>query len=147
MILDVPVVLQTGDEDCGKAAAKAVFRYHGRRMPDPSPLGIPCPIDGTPPGVLEPLFRSAGFHVEAGNSRLATLKHHADGGRPAVVLVEMYGDSHWVVFRGKRQRRVYLMDPTAGPTDMTAAKFESIWRGTSRHGDLYDQWAIVVTPK
>jgi ABC-type bacteriocin/lantibiotic exporter with double-glycine peptidase domain len=143
VILDVPVVLQTSGYDCGTAAARAVFRFHGRQLPDLSALGVPSPIDGTDPRVLEAVCRRAGFGVESGESRLDTLRHHVREGRPAQVLVQRDGCGHWAVVCGVARGRVHLMDPSSGPAVLPVAQFEASWRDVCRDGTLYYRWAVV----
>lgn len=144
MILPVPIVIQTAEYDCGTTAAKAVFRYYNRRLPDLEKVGVPCPIDGTDPRTMESLIRRAGFGVEAGETRISTLRHHTREGRPAIALVQKDGVGHWVVVCGVERGRVHLMDPYVGQASERVNVFEARWRDVCRDGSPYFQWALVV---
>lgn len=146
MILEVPAVRQKKDYDCGTAAARAVFRFHGKSFPDLSELGVPSPIDGTDPRVLEAIIRRAGLGVESGESRVATLRHHTREGRPALVLIQDHGGGHWAVVCGVERGRVHLMDPSVGPRAIPVAEFEAAWLDVCRDGTLYHCWAVVPSP-
>ncbi len=62
---------------------------------------------------------SAGFRAEM--SDLATLKE------PGIVPIEYAGFKHFVVFRGLRDGRVYLADPSMGHITFPAEEFAKLW--------------------
>src|SRR5262249_4631145 len=57
--------------------------------------------------------------------------------RPALVLIEPYGYSHFAVLRGVRGDRVYLADPARGNVRTSAARFLRNWLGADGLGIVF----------
>jgi predicted double-glycine peptidase len=139
-LIDLPVRLQSDNFSCGAAVFRCVTAYwegRGRRMKS-------HPHYGTHPDVLELAFHAAGYHVLAGGMDLEQLKFTTGRGWPVVCLVKADGEGHWVAVRGVRRNRVYLMDPSDGLTDVSAADWLAGWSDYDRRGTVFRQYGLAV---
>jgi ABC-type bacteriocin/lantibiotic exporter with double-glycine peptidase domain len=142
VILDLPTRLMESDHDCGRACARSVLAFHGRR-------GVECfqvdPLDGIDPGALERAYRSLGLPVIAGNFDLDSLRHFTRAGWPVQVAIQSGGDGHWVVVKGVSRNRVHVMDPEKdGRQFYTSGEFLDLWSDGTRHGASFVRWGLAV---
>lgn len=143
-MLTLPSLYQKSGHDCGQAAARVVYRYHGLRKADP-PKG--SELDGTHPAEMERAFRNAGLCVQSGEMAPADLRHHTRLGRPVVCLVtESDGEGHWVVVGGLVRGRVRFHCPTRGACAEPVAAFAARWHDSDRVAVRYERWGIAVWP-
>ena len=142
-VLDVPVLRQNADHDCGRAAAEAACLTVGAKF-DPAKFRAD-PLDGIDPAGMETQLRELGLFVAAGNMDVALLRAVTAVGRPVLTPIQVDGNGHWVVVRGVCRNKVHVMDPyPSGRAVYTAAEFLAAWHDSTRRGWHLRQWGLVV---
>jgi predicted double-glycine peptidase len=128
------IVRQAYDYSCGSAALVTVMNNY---------LGIDVTEQQAMEGMLahgerEKIIARRGFSLLDMKRYLQTLGADAAGFRgemsdlatlkqPAVVPIEYAGFKHFVVFRGIRDGRVFLADPSAGHIVFSVEEFAKLW--------------------
>lgn len=141
MLLDLPLIEQKTDFDCGKAAYQCVCRYWEAR----SKHLTPDKLLGTHPSLLEPTLRRTGFWVQLGSMTVDDLKHHASLYRPVICLIQQSNIGHYVVSAGVWRGKVYFMNPSNGEIEKMSFKdFEKVWIDVDKTGALYSQFGIAA---
>jgi predicted double-glycine peptidase len=132
------MVRQTKDYSCGAASLATILTYYfGRETTEDEVIGsILMNADGeTLARVKEKGFslldlknfgeslgyKGAGYRVPA--HQLKTLD------RPAIVLINHKGYSHFIVLKGVKGEQVFLADPARGNMVMGLEEFLEIWNG------------------
>lgn len=128
------IVRQAYDYSCGSAALVTVMNNY---------LGIPVSEQQAMEGMLahgerEKIIARRGFSLLDMKRYLATQGADAAGFRadmsdlanlkqPGIVPIQYAGFKHFVVFRGIRDGRVFLADPSAGHIVFSVEEFASLW--------------------
>ena len=128
------IVRQAYDYSCGSAALVTVMNNY---------LGIEVSEQQAMEGMLahgerEKIIARRGFSLLDMKRYLVTLGADAAGFRadladlakltqPAVVPIDYAGFKHFVVFRGMRDGRVYIADPSAGHMVFAVDEFAKLW--------------------
>lgn len=132
------IVRQTKDFSCGAASLATILSHY---------FGMPTSEEE----ILEALFRKADRatikRVREQGISLLDLKLYAESrglvgkglrmepaqldtlDRPAIVLINLHGYSHFVVIRGVEGGKVYLADPARGHWFRTLEEFGQLWNG------------------
>lgn len=132
------IVRQTKDFSCGAASLATILTHY---------FGMPTNEED----ILEALFRNADRptikRVREQGISLLDLKIYAESrgltgkglrmepaqlaslDRPAIVLINLHGYSHFVVIRGVKGGQVYLADPARGHWFRTQEEFGELWNG------------------
>ncbi len=128
------IVRQAYDYSCGSAALTTLLRYH---------LGLDVTEQQAMEGMLangerDKIIARRGFSLLDMKRYVATLGSVGAGFRaemsdlekleePAIVPIDYAGFKHFVVFRGIRNGRVLLADPSAGHIAFSTADFAKLW--------------------
>lgn len=139
-MIDLPVVLQRGDFDCGAAVFRSITAYwegRGRRIRSDA-------IYGTPPDALESACRAAGYRVLSGEMDVDALRLLTRKGWPVACLVKSGDVGHWVAVAGVRRGRVRFMDPLDGLSSEPAAAWERRWHDFDRRGTVFRRFGMAV---
>jgi len=139
------VVRQKLDFSCGSATVATIFKYY---------LGV----DITEEQVINGLFKVGnvkkiiqrkGFSLLDIKKLAVALGYKAAGyktdlrglikiNKPAIVSIVIGNYKHFVIFKGYRDGKVFLADPSRGNTVMASWEFEKMW---------YKNIALVIFPK
>ena len=128
------IVRQAYDYSCGSAALVTVMNNY---------LGLSVTEQQAMEGMLahgerEKIIARRGFSLLDMKRYLATLGADAGGFRaeiadleklatPAVVPIDYAGFKHFVVFRGIRNGKVFIADPSVGHIVFSTAEFATLW--------------------
>ncbi|MEW6703424.1 MAG: C39 family peptidase [Pseudomonadota bacterium] len=128
------IVRQAYDYSCGSAALVTVMNHY---------LGIPVSEQQAMEGMLahgerEKIIARRGFSLLDMKRYVTTLGGDAQGFRaslddlaalkqPGIVPIDYAGFKHFVVFRGLREGKVYIADPSAGHIVFSAEEFATLW--------------------
>ncbi|TMH28050.1 MAG: peptidase C39 family protein [Betaproteobacteria bacterium] len=128
------IVRQAYDYSCGSAALVTVMNNY---------LGIAVSEQQAMEGMLahgerEKIIARRGFSLLDMKRYLATLGADAAGFRadlndlatlkqPGIVPIDYAGFKHFVVFRGLRDGKVFVADPSAGHVIFSVAEFTKLW--------------------
>ncbi len=143
MLLDTPDERMRADHDCGEAAARCALGF--LRVAVPARLA--CVIDGTDARTIEAYLRRIGLRVQSGEMTVDDLRHHANEGRPVLLLVHWPGQpsSHWLTCRGVSRGRVYYSDPDTGRASLPVSDFLAAWSASdARMSRPFRQWGVAV---
>jgi ABC-type bacteriocin/lantibiotic exporter with double-glycine peptidase domain len=144
-IIEIPIVKQKSEHDCGQAVFLAVCKYLRVKLNRPGTTPESDPINGLHPFELEPAFRRLGLAVVAGSMDLDDLRYHAKRSRPVVCLIQFGDSGHWVVSGGVARGRVWIMEPFEGEwRGVPEAEFLAAWRDHDRHGTTFRNYGIAV---
>ncbi|MEK8047175.1 C39 family peptidase [Ideonella margarita] len=128
------IVRQAYDYSCGSAALTTVLRYH---------LGYDVTEQQAMEGMLafgerDKIVERRGFSLLDMKRYAASLGSNSAGfkaeisdlrklDQPAIVPIDFAGFKHFVVFRGIRDEKVFLADPSAGHIVFSVSEFEALW--------------------
>lgn len=143
-LLALPEVRQRNPNDCGPAVARSVLRYFERPVCRVDSTLRPHPEDGTLVRRMADLFIHNRLAVTM-RERLSVeqLGVMCQELGPVLCLVTWDRYGHWVLVRGVKRGRVYLMDPESGYCDVPAAEFVAAWHDTD--GDVkLDRFGMAV---
>jgi predicted double-glycine peptidase len=128
------IVRQAYDYSCGSAALVTVMNNY---------LGLPVNEQQAMEGMLahgerEKIIARRGFSLLDMKRYVMTLGADAQGFRadmndlaqlkqPGIVPIEYAGFKHFVVFRGLRDGKVFLADPSAGHIVFSSEEFAKLW--------------------
>lgn len=145
------VVMQQRDYSCGSASLATLFNFHlGKEVDEREIIKTLLELNEKK-GTLQKVIERRGFS-------LLDLKHFAEekgfvskGFRldfedllslnlPAIVPIIPNGYKHFVVFKGVKNGRVYLSDPSVGNITEPIEKFKKDWYG-------FTNVALVVYPE
>lgn len=128
------IVHQAYDYSCGSAALVTVLNNY---------LGLTVTEQDAMEGMLahgesEKIVARRGFSLLDMKRYVITLGVEANGFRgemsdlaelqtPAIVPIDYAGFKHFVVFRGIREGRVYIADPSAGHVVFSVEEFATLW--------------------
>ena len=143
---DAGVVKQRYDYSCG-AAALATLLTHGLNDPVSEAELLRALVEPLSADELAALqkkglslfhlqrlaqqrgHRAQGFRVHG--SQLARLSH------PLIVFIKPHGYEHFAVFKGLRDGRVHLADPSLGNVRMPLYRFLDMWADASGRGVIF----------
>lgn len=164
-MLNLRVIRQTFDFDCGAAALQVVMEYYGVEMRgDELRKELKTDKDGTDYVNMIALAEKQGFKVFASEGvSLEQLKHFIDDGYPVIVLVQAwaekymtfkewesdYDNGHYVVVIGYQDNIIVFEDP-ASPrrTWLTEEEFLARWHDVDPRTDRkLENFAMVLTGK
>ena len=128
------IVRQAYDYSCGSAALVTVLNFH---------LGLPISEQAAMEGMLEKgekekIIARRGFSLLDMKRYVASLGVQSNGFRaavkdlltlehPAIVPIDYGGFKHFVVFRGVREGKAYIADPSAGHIVFGLDEFAKLW--------------------
>jgi ATP-binding cassette subfamily C protein len=102
-------ILQYGETECGLACLAILFHYFGLNLPLADLRDLAgVSRDGTRASTLLNLARQQGFEAEAYSVELDALSHM---NHPVILH---WNFSHYVVFEGIKNKKVYINDPAMG---------------------------------
>ncbi len=134
-------VLQRYDYSCG-AAALATILQHYYKLPvnEQSVVAYLLQLNGVENATqryqekkgfslldLKQAAASAGFECQAYGEM--TLEDLIALNTPVIIPIRVRGFDHFVIFRGVRDDRVFLTDPTAGNSTMKGSQLLGAWNG------------------
>lgn len=137
---DIPfrtVVRQRYDFSCGSAALATLLRYHYDRDVGEEQVFRAMYAAGD-----QELIRSVGFSLLDMKRFLEANGYQADGFRlsladlaemnkPAIVMIDIDGYKHFVVFKGDDEGRVLIGDPALGLKIYSRDQFTTMWNGVA----------------
>jgi predicted double-glycine peptidase len=164
-MIDLRIVRQTFDFDCGAKALQAVMEYYGVEMREDEILDeLKADQNGTNYADMIALAKKKGFQIFAADGvSLEEVQHFIDDGKPVIVLVQAwadkymtleewksdYEDGHYVVVIGYENNIIIFEDP-ASPrrTWMTEEEFLVRWHDKdARTGKKLQNFAMVLLGK
>jgi len=137
VVINVPVVLQDDQYDCGVSALSMVLAYYGKPCDKDKAAGLKAKAareQGLTGGDLQDYMRAEGletllFKGDIGSS-ITGLYYHLDRGRPLVVALSVSDDSnHFVLVTGYDPVNdwILLQDPQRGALVSFSGQFEHAW--------------------
>ncbi|UJS24936.1 C39 family peptidase [Thiothrix winogradskyi] len=135
---DQSVVMQQYDYSCGAAALATIMKYYFQDdVTEKSLLDyIKATLTAEEYAVveehglsfleLEKISHSLGYQSASVRLQLSALKELAG---PVVVYVSTKDYQHFAVFRGVREDRIFLADPSRGNMILTVDEFLGEWKG------------------
>ncbi len=139
------VVKQKLDYSCGSAVVATLFKYYlGLNVTEESIINGLFRV-----GNVKKIIKRKGFSLLDIKKLAVALGYKAAGyrtdvrglakiGKPAIVSITIGNYKHFVIFKGIRNGRVFLADPSVGNTVMSVGEFERVW---------YRNIALVIYPK
>lgn len=129
------ITQQQTDFSCGAAAVATILKY-AYDWPVTEAEVIEGLLDVSDPAVV----RERGFSLLDIKNYLEMIAMRGRGYRvgyndlikvrvPTIVLLDIQGYRHFVVFKGATSKKVYLADPALGNRIMKRAEFEKGWNG------------------
>lgn len=141
MILDLPLIEQTKDYDCGHAVYSCVCSYWLAKAKKVTA----DPLIGFHPFQLEPTLRQTGFLVQSGSMDIDDLRHHCNLYRPVICNITSKGGGHYIVVAGVSRGFVKYMDPTPGEiVSMRVDDFKASWLDIDRNANIFRRYGIAV---
>lgn len=142
VLINVPVVMQDSEYDCGVAVLSMLLAYYGKPANEERADELRAQADaeeGLTGAMLESYMKSEGFETalfkgELGDS-IDGLRYHIDRGRPLVVAVKSGPDAnHFVLVTGYDPVNdwVLLQDPLRGALVFDSTQFEHAWEDALR---------------
>ena len=139
------VVRQKLDFSCGSATVATIFKYYlGLNVTEEQVINGLFKV-----GNVKKIIQRKGFSL-LDIKKLATALGYRSAGyktdlkglislnKPAIVSIVIGKYKHFVIFKGFKDGKVFLADPSRGNTVMTAWDFEKAW---------YKKIALVIFPK
>ncbi len=139
------VVKQKLDFSCGSATVATIFKYYlGLNVTEEQVINGLFRV-----GNVKKIIQRKGFSLLDIKKLAVALGYRAAGyrtdlvglikiGKPAIVSITIGRYKHFVIFKGYRDGKVFLADPSRGNTVMAAWEFEKMW---------YKNIALVIFPK
>ena len=139
------VVRQRLDYSCGSAVVATLFKYYlGLNVTEESVINGLFRV-----GNMKKIIERKGFSLLDIKKLAVALGYKAAGyrtdvrglvkiGKPAIVSITIGNYKHFVIFKGIRNGRVFLADPSVGNTVMSVGEFERVW---------YRKIALIIYPK
>ncbi|MFB0507843.1 MAG: cysteine peptidase family C39 domain-containing protein [Thermodesulfobacteriota bacterium] len=164
-MIDLRIVKQTFDFDCGAKALQTVMEYYGVEMREDELLKeLKTDRHGTSVDNMVSVAEKKGFEIYAATGvSLEQLKHFVDQGYPVIVLVQAwaerymiledwkadYDDGHYVVVIGYSGNIVVFEDPSSfRRTWLTEEEFLARWHDVDAKTDKkLDHFAMVLMGK
>lgn len=161
-IINLHVVRQTFDYDCGAKALQVVMAYYGIDIREDKLLKeLGTGPEGTRVDKLIAAARRRGFEVEAQTQwQLRDLKARLDAGHPAIVLLQAWAnrymtlkewqtndeDGHYAVLIGYSRRVLLFEDPASfRRTWLRITEFMARWHDYDQVlGRRYERFALVL---
>jgi predicted double-glycine peptidase len=161
-MIDLRIVRQTFDFDCGAKALQTVMEYYGVEMREDELMkGLGTDKDGTSVDNMVSVAEKKGFKVYAATGvSLEQLKRFIDEGYPVIVLVQAwaerymtledwkvdYDDGHYVVVIGHRGNIIVFEDPSSfRRTWLTEGEFLARWHDVDAKTDKnLEHFAMVL---
>jgi hypothetical protein len=141
---DQNVVKQTLDYSCGAAATATIFTYYlGEAVTEAKVIDAMFKA-----GNVDKIIARKGFSLLDIKKLAEFMGYRAVGyrtdmqglvslGKPSILAIMLRGYTHFVVFKGIENGRVFLADPALGNTTVALREFERMW---------YGQIALVIEP-
>lgn len=101
------------------------------------------PEDGIHPTRLWAALKSAGFKCVGGRADLAALGAMVRGIGPAICLVDLNGEGHWVVVTNVTRTRVHVHCPVKGLYSQPRDAFEARWLDADSLGQSFPNFCLV----
>ncbi|MGB8951163.1 MAG: cysteine peptidase family C39 domain-containing protein [Candidatus Aminicenantales bacterium] len=164
-MINLRIVRQTFDFDCGAKALQTVMEYYGVEVREDNLLKeLKTDEEGTSVVHMTDVAKKMGFQVFAAeNVSLEEVRHFVEGGYPVIVLVQAwaerymtnenwkkdYEDGHYVVVIGFEGPIVIFEDPSSfHRTWLTEEEFLARWHDQdSRTGQKLEHFAMVLLGK
>ncbi|WP_457625881.1 C39 family peptidase [Persephonella sp.] len=139
------IVRQKLDFSCGSAAVATIFKYYlGLNVTEEQVINGLFKV-----GNVKKIIKRKGFSLLDIKKLAVALGYKAAGykidlkglskiNKPAIVSINLGRYKHFVIFKGVRNGRVFLSDPSRGNTVMSAGEFEKVW---------YKNIALIIFPK
>ncbi len=161
-MIDLRIVRQTFDFDCGAKALQTVMEYYGVEMREDELMKeLGTDKDGTSVDTMVSVVEKKGFKVYATTGvSLEQLKRFIDEGYPVIVLVQAwaerymtledwkadYDDGHYVVVIGYRGNIIVFEDPSSfRRTWLTEGEFLARWHDVDAKTDKkLEHFAMVL---
>jgi predicted double-glycine peptidase len=164
-VIDLRIVRQTFDFDCGVKALQTVMEYYGVEMRgDELMEELATDEDGTSVDSMVSVAEKKGFQVYVATGvSVEQLKRFVDEGYPVIVLVQAwaerymaledwkadYDDGHYVVVIGYRDTIIVFEDPSSfRRTWLTEEEFLARWHDVdAKTNKKLDRFAMVLMGK
>lgn len=136
-ILQVPIITQKTDSDCGIACVSMVLEYY--KANNRGITSLSSGIDGVQVRTIESFLREKGFAVCSGNMDMQLIKHFIKQKIPVITLL----DNHYIIIKGFENRKIIYNDPMKGEIYESQVKFNKRWFNISDGAHLIN-WGIVA---
>jgi ABC-type bacteriocin/lantibiotic exporter with double-glycine peptidase domain len=145
-MINVPVLRQPSDHECGNTCLAAVAQYFGKPVSIAEMKQLARTTEaGTDHEPMIEAARATGATVyAAAGGTLDDIAGFLARGLP--VIVGWWSEcGHFSVICGVSDGRVVLMDPEAGIVELAAEAFEQAWFDTDTDEDVrVDRWYLVL---
>ena len=164
-VIDLHIMRQTFDYDCGVKALQTVMAYYGVDIREDTLIEeLGADDDGTSVEKVIAVARSQGFHVEVKEHlTLEELKQYIKNGHPVIVLLqawaerymtlkawkEDYDDGHYAIVIGYKKGVLIFEDPSSfRRTWLRESEFLIRWHDIDSHTNhIYNQFGMVLLGK
>lgn len=161
-MINLRIVRQTFDFDCGAKALQTVMEYYGVEVREDELMKeLKTDKDGTSVKNMIAATRKRGFDVFAADGvSLEQVKHYVDHGHPVIVLVQAwaekymtledwkddYNDGHYVVVIGFEHNIIVFEDPSSfRRTWLTEEEFLARWHDRDlKTNKRYEHFVMVL---
>ena len=146
-VLDVPVLVQPTDHECGNTCLAAVAAYFGKRFSIADMKRLAGTTEaGTDHAPMIEAARATGARVHAAaGGTLDEVAGFVARGLPVIVGWWTDDGDHFSVITGVLPDRIVMMDPEAGRVELDRAAFERAWHDTDTEAHVrVDRWYLVL---
>lgn len=136
IIKNFPNLRQAHDFDCGATALQAVLAYYGiDERAGKIMKQVGTTETGTPIEKIKETAKKYGLKTEMAEMKIEDVKKYLGKKIPVILLLQAYGDGHYVVAIGCDKNKIYFEDP------------ESIYRTFLTYEELEKRWHDVIAGK
>ena len=157
--IDLPVVRQSHNYDCGAAALRSIFQYFGVGPDEEDRFIDLCKTsksEGTHPDDIVRVARQFGFRVEASEDlSIHDIIAFISDGKPVICAIQAWGDEedypklkdgHYVVAIGFDNYHIYFEDPSILKTrgHLPYNDFMKRWHDVDRYNQVLHQFGMAI---
>lgn len=146
--LPLDKAIQTTDYTCGAACAASVFKYFGIDT-DEIEVAQKCGTTeefGTFPEDLVDCIKAHGLNAHGGQMEMMQVINAIKDGNPVFLLVQAWGEGHWVLAVGYNNKGFIINDPYLKTkySKISFSRLRTIWNHRFDNGKNYTNYGIVV---
>lgn len=163
-LINIPLIRQYTDHDCGAAALQSILAYYGDQMSEDMLIKeLKTDENGTAWENIKAYAIKRGFTVKVfHNMELYVIKKELDNHRPVMLAIQAWatyptnakrnwesdwGDGHWVVAIGYDNKNIYFMDPSTlgNYTFIPLAEFLERWHDEDLQKNKLHHFGIIIS--